>query len=270
MTIETRDASRTRDDLSTASLFVTTQRKLAPDSNGNFTKESVYWYGYNSDNLETRTTKTRRGCGRISKTVGNEWKRISKKAAAEILGKYGFTLEQFCAYENGELEIVEVTTDSEEIISTPLVSVDAQDAAVDGEYANCARASRLAFAAMAPSVNAELKKVIAEENEMHRKAEIATKPIIISFTEYNTLLLWAEKISNGQHDAASPLKAYIEKTFNGKVDVAELIEVIIADDLNGFRRFLTQFPFMVRDDAGYLHKLYIYEDGRVVLDEMPR
>ena len=67
---------------------------------------AIYWYGDNSDNLKKITTSTTRGRGRISRYVGNPWKRISKKAAAEILAKYGITAEQFIAYTNEEPELM--------------------------------------------------------------------------------------------------------------------------------------------------------------------
>lgn len=96
---------------------------------------SLYWYGYNSDNLKKTVTKTRRGCGRISRTTGNPWKRISKKAAAEILAKYGITAEQFIAYTNEEPELMSkldaqrAEEEREEtlnfFLSKPLVSTDA-------------------------------------------------------------------------------------------------------------------------------------------------
>lgn len=59
-----------------------------------------------------------------------------------------------------------------ELLSEPLVSVEAQDAATDGEFANCARASILAFSEMAIAFNAEIKKVLAAEAEMHRNVEL--------------------------------------------------------------------------------------------------
>ena len=138
MKITTKNASATKYNFNIASLYVKSESRFAPASDGTFSKEYVYWYGDNNDNLETRTTRVNRGCGRITKTVGNPWKRISKKAAAEILDKYAITLEQFRAYEKGELEIVEIINEAEreEILSTPLTTVEAQEVAIEAETEN--------------------------------------------------------------------------------------------------------------------------------------
>lgn len=91
MTITTKDARATRNNFSMASLHV--KSKVI---NGR-----VYWYGENeADGLSWKKREV------------SEWRRISKAAAAEILAKYGITLEQFHAYERGELEIVEVSEET--------------------------------------------------------------------------------------------------------------------------------------------------------------
>ena len=121
-------------------------------------------------------------------------------------------------------------------------------------------------------INTYRQTAIDIKIEIEENADIEptnTKPIIISFTEYNTMLLWGEKISNGQHEATCQLKAYIKKTFNAAIDEEELVESIGAGDLNSLRKILARFKFFVKDDAGYLHKFYIYENGEVVLAEMP-
>lgn len=104
---------------------------------------SIYWYGYDDSNLKTVTTRTTRGCGRLSKTVGNPWKRISKKVAEEILTKYGITAEQFIAYCNedpelmSELEAQRAEEERAELLdffmSKPLTSSDALQVATEAE-----------------------------------------------------------------------------------------------------------------------------------------
>lgn len=104
---------------------------------------SIYWYGYDDSNLKTVTTRTTRGCGRLSKTVGNPWKRISKKVAEEILTKYGITAEQFIAYSNEDTELMselEAQRAEEEraeqlnfFESMPLTSIDALQVATEAE-----------------------------------------------------------------------------------------------------------------------------------------
>ncbi|MBR6713527.1 MAG: hypothetical protein IKI76_11115 [Selenomonadaceae bacterium] len=111
--------------------------------------------------------------------------KISKATAAELLKNgFGLTIDEYLAAQEqwiaqelarAAAEIAE--DDRNEILSTPLVSTEAQDEAVKGEYANCARASLLAFAAMAPAFNAELKKVIDEETKKHNEIEQANATI---------------------------------------------------------------------------------------------
>lgn len=92
---------------------------------------------------------------------------------------------------------------------------------------------------------------------------------VISMTQYKDLLAWAEKVSNGQLDAATQIKTHCATWLNADIDKATVIDIIKADDLNGFRNFLAQFNFAVKDDAGYIHKLYTYENGDCVLAEIP-
>lgn len=93
--------------------------------------------------------------------------------------------------------------------------------------------------------------------------------VVIPIVDYRTLLTWAEKVSNGQHDTAIQIVTHIKKWFNAETDKKTVIEVIKAGDLNGFRNFLCQFNFVVKDDGGCIHKLYRYDNGECVLAEIP-
>lgn len=93
--------------------------------------------------------------------------------------------------------------------------------------------------------------------------------VIVPIVDYRTLLTWAEKVSNGQHDTAIQIVTHIKKWFNAETDKKTVIEVIKAGDLNGFRNFLCQFNFAVKDDGGFIHKLYRYDNGECVLVEIP-
>lgn len=91
----------------------------------------------------------------------------------------------------------------------------------------------------------------------------------IDMTLYNTFMLWAEKISNGQHDAVYPFVAKLKETFDFAADKEEIIDAIKTDDLNGARRYLSQFNFVVTNEAGYLYKLVTNNNGEVVLVDLP-
>ena len=112
---------------------------------------SIYWYEYDDSNLKKVTTKVSRGCGRITRHIGNSWKRIGKKVAAEILSKFGITLEQFIAYTNEEPELMnelnEQKAEEERVetlnffLSTPLTDIDS---AIEVEIANQTTAEEIA------------------------------------------------------------------------------------------------------------------------------
>jgi len=91
----------------------------------------------------------------------------------------------------------------------------------------------------------------------------------IDMTLYNTFMLWAEKISNGQHDAVYPFVTKLKEVFAFDADKEEIIDAIKTDDLNGARRYLAQIDFVVKDDAGYLHKLTATHGDEYVLGDMP-
>ena len=103
------------------------------------------WYEYDDSKLEKHTTRTKRGCGRISRYTGTAWRRISKKVAAEILAKYGISVEQFLAYTLedpaliAELEAQKAEEVRQEqldwVTSTPLVNPAALDVAIEAEIA---------------------------------------------------------------------------------------------------------------------------------------
>ena len=104
---------------------------------------AVYWYIYDESKFKTTFASTTRGCGRISKTTGNPWARTNKKAATEILAKYGITVEQFIAYCNedpelmSELEAQRAEEERAELLdffmSKPLTSDDALQVATEAE-----------------------------------------------------------------------------------------------------------------------------------------
>lgn len=90
-------------------------------------------------------------------------------------------------------------------------------------------------------------------------------PAEISYSQFTDLMAWAEKISNGQHDASIQIKTHLKLWLNADVDQISIIEH--AKELNDFRIFLTQFNFIVKDDAGYLYKLFTYESGECILGD---
>lgn len=92
---------------------------------------------------------------------------------------------------------------------------------------------------------------------------------VIDIALYNTFMLWAEKISNGQHDAVYPFVAKLKETFDFAADKEEIIDVIKTEDLNGARRYLAQFNFVAKDDTGSLLKLVANEVGEYDLIDIP-
>lgn len=121
-----------------------------------------------------------------------------------------------------------------------------------------------------PEITAKTTTVEAEitaDNNVNVEKN-GTQMVIVPIADYNTCLTWAEKISNGQLDTVTQIATHIKKWFDADINKAAVIDTIKADDLNGFRKFLAQFNFLVKDDAGYLHKLYSYND-ECVLAEIP-
>lgn len=118
------------------------------------------------------------------------------------------------------------------------------------------------------AVSQEAMDVAVDAETELANSEAQTSTPIINIADYNTMMTWAEKISNGQRDAVTPIKTYLSK-LGYTADINEIFAYIEMDDLNGFRRYISQFPFLVKDDAGYIQKLYAQEDGQVVLAEIP-
>ena len=159
-------------------------------------------------------------------------------------GAKNFAAQIEDAFINGE-HGVKITVDGTISILPNLedyaVTVDAQDAAVE----------------------AEIELATANSEEI---AGIST----ITITDYNIMLSWAEKVSNGQHDAATQIKTHAKKWFNVDADKEQIINIIKTGDLRGFRKnFLAKINFRVEDFAGYFHKLYNLGDDIYVLAEMP-
>lgn len=174
-----------------------------------------------------------------SKVVFKNWaatgKTIVTKAAADELGlRIGRKVSL-----NPALYLVEETVEEN-------IEVDPADYAITSE-------------AMDVAVDAEIELA-------NSKAQTSTP--VIDIAEYNTMMTWAEKVSNGQRDAVTPIKTYLSK-LGYTADINEIFAYIEMDDLNGFRRFISQFPFRVKDNAGYIQKLYVQEDEQVVLSEIP-
>lgn len=123
-------------------------------------------------------------------------------------------------------------------------------------------------------INVENETATENDSKMTIETKIATNNstvdtannTVISMTQYKDLLAWAEKVSNGQLDAATQIKTHCATWLNADIDKNTVIDIIKTDDLNGFRKYLAQFNFAVKDDAGYIHKLYT---GDCVLAEIP-
>ena len=84
------------------------------------------------------------------------------------------------------------------------------------------------------------------------------KVAIISLAAYNTLLLHAEKINNGQHDFAPVLQRELRDKLS--IDDTELLinELITTADskfLNQMQLFLSQFLFIVEGAEGARYQL---------------
>ena len=80
----------------------------------------------------------------------------------------------------------------------------------------------------------------------------------ISRAEYNTILLHAEKISNGQYDFVPVLRRELREKLNIN-DVESLVVDLMTNSdiefLNRVRLFLSQFPFVVVGDDGLRYQL---------------
>ena len=80
----------------------------------------------------------------------------------------------------------------------------------------------------------------------------------ISLADYNTILLHAEKISNGQHDFAPVLRRELHEKLNitdAEPLIADLMTNKDIEYLNRVRLFLSQFPFEVVGDDGEHYRL---------------
>ena len=122
MTIETRKAQALRNELSAVATLHLKSKMI----NGR-----VYWYGENTLSAYE-----------VKKGLGSDWKRISKSAAATILAENvttcEVTLEQFRAYEKGELTVIEITSTPELDASEYAVTPEAQEIAVNAEIKSVA------------------------------------------------------------------------------------------------------------------------------------
>ena len=227
----------------------------------------------------------------------DEFSRINKATAIAILKEFGLTEKIFLAEQekfiNAEIRTAAAKNaeeTSEADVEDYAVTVDAQDAAVISEQANAVRAQVAAYIE-AEDARERREKVIAFEKQLvedgvvpadkaiyyHAETEPATanseeiaEISTITITEYNIMLSWAEKVSNGQHDAATQIKTHAKKWFNVDADKEQIINIIKTGDLRGFRKnFLAKINFRVEDFAGYFHKLYNLGDDIYVLAEMP-
>ena len=83
----------------------------------------------------------------------------------------------------------------------------------------------------------------------------------ISRADYNTIMLHAEKISNGQHDFAPVLRRELHDKLNiGDAEslVVDLVQNKDIEFLNRVRLFLSQFPFVVVGEDGAHYQLVEY------------
>lgn len=92
------------------------------------------------------------------------------------------------------------------------------------------------------------------------------EPINIDDATYRTILLHAEKISNGQNSFAAVLKNELRNLLN--VDASELIEAIKTDSnyLNRVRCYLADFPIIITNDEGTRYHLVKITDDYCELD----
>ena len=81
---------------------------------------------------------------------------------------------------------------------------------------------------------------------------------LISRPDYNTIMLHAEKISNGQHDFAPVLRRELHDKLNIGDAESLIVDLMTNKDiefLNRVRLFLSQFPFIVESDKGVRYQL---------------
>lgn len=104
----------------------------------------------------------------------------------------------------------------------------------------------------------------------------------ISRADYNTILLHAEKISNGQHDFAPVLRRELHEKLNitdAEPLIADLMTNKDIEFLNRVRLFLSQFPFEVVGDEGEHYRLVkrgnffeldvVEQSTKPVVDDIP-
>lgn len=81
---------------------------------------------------------------------------------------------------------------------------------------------------------------------------------VISRADYNTILLHAEKISNGQHDFIPVLRRELRDKLNitdADFLISDLVKNKDVEFLNRVRLFLSQFPFVVAGEDGVYYQL---------------
>ena len=116
------------------------------------------------------------------------------------------------------------------------------------------------------AVSTEAQEVaIAAEIELATATD-TTDEINIDDATYRTILLHAEKISNGQNSFAAVLKNELRNLLN--VDASELIEAIKTDSnyLNRVRCYLADFPIIITNDEGTRYHLVKFTDDYCELD----
>lgn len=96
--------------------------------------------------------------------------------------------------------------------------------------------------------------------------DITDNTINIDDATYRTILLHAEKISNGQNSFAAVLKNELRNLLN--VDASELVEAIKTDSnyLNRVRCYLADFPIIITNDEGTRYRLVKLTDDYCELD----
>ena len=102
------------------------------------------------------------------------------------------------------------------------------------------------------------------ENVFHFAEECAVNKVPeVSRAEYDTILLHAEKISNGQHDFAPVLRRELHDKLNiGDAEslIADLMTNKDMEFLNQVRQFLSRFSFIVVGDDGAHYQLVKHEN----------
>lgn len=192
--------------------------------------------------------------------------KITKAFAQMFLKAYDLTVDEFVAAEKAYYKALkanfaeETATDAQETETE--VEADVEDYAVTVEAQNVAIDAETELANTTAKVE---ENTNTAEAQLYSNIDINTKTAkfaaskIITITQYNTLCTWAEKVSNGQLDAVIQIKTHLNEWLGYNVVIEEeVIHNIELDYMNGFRLYLAQFPFVVKDDAGYFHKLYFH------------